>query len=118
MIQSRTELRTLLDVSKLTALGWSPHVDLESGIRQTSEWYGPRLDMRTDARTNSEKGRSGDALFLTPPPKAGLSVDPSAARADARAGDDRLESASYTTPDGGGGLGAFNEKHPAALCLR
>ena len=49
---------------KLTALGWSLHIDLESGIRQTSEWYGPRLDMRTDARTNSEKGRSGDALSL------------------------------------------------------
>ena len=31
--------RKLLDVSKLTALGWSPHIDLAAGIRQTYEWY-------------------------------------------------------------------------------
>lgn len=29
----------LLDVSKLTALGWRPRIDLEAGIRQTYEWY-------------------------------------------------------------------------------
>jgi len=31
--------RKLLDVSKLTALGWRPRIDLEMGIRQTYEWY-------------------------------------------------------------------------------
>jgi GDP-L-fucose synthase len=31
--------RKLLDISKLTALGWSPHIDLAAGIRQTYEWY-------------------------------------------------------------------------------
>jgi GDP-L-fucose synthase len=31
--------RKLLDVSKLTALGWRPRIDLETGIRQTLEWY-------------------------------------------------------------------------------
>jgi GDP-L-fucose synthase len=31
--------RKLLDVSKLTALGWSPRIDLAAGIRQTYEWY-------------------------------------------------------------------------------
>jgi len=31
--------RKLLDVSKLLALGWSPRIELEAGIRQTYEWY-------------------------------------------------------------------------------
>jgi GDP-L-fucose synthase len=31
--------RKLLDVSKLTALGWRPRIDLEAGIYQTYEWY-------------------------------------------------------------------------------
>jgi GDP-L-fucose synthase len=31
--------RKLLDVSKLTALGWRPRITLEAGIRQTCEWY-------------------------------------------------------------------------------
>ena len=31
--------RKLLDVSKLTALGWRPRIALEAGIRQTYEWY-------------------------------------------------------------------------------
>jgi GDP-L-fucose synthase len=31
--------RKLLDVSKLTALGWRYRIDLETGIRQTYEWY-------------------------------------------------------------------------------
>jgi GDP-L-fucose synthase len=31
--------RKLLEVSKLTALGWRPRIDLEAGIRQTYEWY-------------------------------------------------------------------------------
>jgi GDP-L-fucose synthase len=31
--------RKLLDISKLTALGWLPRITLEAGIRQTYEWY-------------------------------------------------------------------------------
>jgi len=31
--------RKLLDVSKLTALGWRPRIDLEAGILQTYDWY-------------------------------------------------------------------------------
>jgi GDP-L-fucose synthase len=34
--------RKLLDVSKLTALGWRPRIPLEAGIRQTLEWYRAR----------------------------------------------------------------------------
>jgi len=31
--------RKLLDVSKLTALGWRPRIDLEEGIREVYDWY-------------------------------------------------------------------------------
>jgi GDP-L-fucose synthase len=31
--------RKLLDVSRLTALGWTPHIDLTSGILSTYNWY-------------------------------------------------------------------------------
>jgi GDP-L-fucose synthase len=31
--------RKLLDISKLTALGWRPGIPLEAGIRQTYRWY-------------------------------------------------------------------------------
>jgi GDP-L-fucose synthase len=31
--------RKLLDISKLTALGWRPRITLEAGIRQTHQWY-------------------------------------------------------------------------------
>jgi GDP-L-fucose synthase len=31
--------RKLLDVSRLTAVGWTPKIGLEAGIRQTYEWY-------------------------------------------------------------------------------
>jgi GDP-L-fucose synthase len=31
--------RKLLDTSQLAALGWRPHIDLETGIRQTYDWY-------------------------------------------------------------------------------
>ena len=39
--------RKLLDVSKLTALGWRPRIDLESGIRRTHDWYRASLEMQT-----------------------------------------------------------------------
>jgi GDP-L-fucose synthase len=38
--------RKLLDVSKLTALGWRPRIDLEAGIRHTYEWYRNSLDTK------------------------------------------------------------------------
>jgi GDP-L-fucose synthase len=31
--------RKLLDVSKLAALGWHPQIELQTGIRQTYDWY-------------------------------------------------------------------------------
>jgi len=31
--------RKLLDISKLSALGWRPRIDFEAGIRQIYEWY-------------------------------------------------------------------------------
>jgi GDP-L-fucose synthase len=31
--------RKLLDISRLRALGWSPQIDLETGIKTTYEWY-------------------------------------------------------------------------------
>jgi GDP-L-fucose synthase len=31
--------RKLLDVTRLAALGWSPRIGLEAGIRQTIDWY-------------------------------------------------------------------------------
>ena len=40
--------RKLLDVSKLTASGWTASIDLDSGIRSTVEWY----------RSNSEHVRN------------------------------------------------------------
>jgi len=31
--------RKLLDVSRLTALGWRPRIPLEAGIASTYQWY-------------------------------------------------------------------------------
>jgi len=36
--------RKLLDVSRLTAVGWKPRIALEAGIRQTYDWYRENLD--------------------------------------------------------------------------
>jgi GDP-L-fucose synthase len=41
--------RRLLDVSKLTALGWRYHTDLETGIRQTCGWYRKEKAARPEA---------------------------------------------------------------------
>ena len=31
--------RKLMDVSRITKLGWSPSISLEEGVRLTHEWY-------------------------------------------------------------------------------
>jgi GDP-L-fucose synthase len=31
--------RKLLDVSKITSLGWKPSIDLADGIKKTYQWY-------------------------------------------------------------------------------
>ena len=31
--------RKLVDISRITKLGWKPKIDLKSGIRSTYEWY-------------------------------------------------------------------------------
>lgn len=38
--------RKLLDVSRLTALGWTPGITLKDGIRQTYEWFLSTSDIR------------------------------------------------------------------------
>jgi GDP-L-fucose synthase len=40
--------RKLLDTSRLTALGWSPQIGLEAGIRSTYEWF---LNNRSSLKT-------------------------------------------------------------------
>lgn len=35
--------RKLLDVSRLSGLGWSPRIELTEGIKRTYEWYRTRL---------------------------------------------------------------------------
>ena len=48
--QNRTDPAQALDFSKLTALGWRPRIDLQTGIRQTYQWY------RTSGATSSRAG--------------------------------------------------------------
>jgi GDP-L-fucose synthase len=41
--------RKLLDISRLRAMGWSPQVDLETGIKTTYEWYLNQLKLQEDS---------------------------------------------------------------------
>jgi GDP-L-fucose synthase len=49
--------RKLLDISKLTALGWYPRIDLESGIRETYGWYRTSRDMQAARERIASKAR-------------------------------------------------------------
>jgi GDP-L-fucose synthase len=42
--------RKLLDVSKLSALGWEPTIDLTTGLRTTYEWYLDQLERHESPR--------------------------------------------------------------------
>jgi GDP-L-fucose synthase len=42
--------RKLLDVSRLSGLGWRPRIGLREGIEQTYEWYRGRTEPRASAR--------------------------------------------------------------------
>jgi GDP-L-fucose synthase len=48
--------RKLLDVSRISSLGWKTQISLEDGIRSTYEWY---LDTPTIDATASQKGYEG-----------------------------------------------------------
>jgi GDP-L-fucose synthase len=48
--------RKLLDVSKLTGLGWRPRMALRAGIEQTYAWYRAHLDVATRA-AHADAGR-------------------------------------------------------------
>lgn len=41
--------RKLLDVSRLTELGWRPRIQLDDGIRSTYEWYVDQVGQRPEA---------------------------------------------------------------------
>jgi len=45
--------RKLLDVSRLTALGWKPRTTLPEGVRALYDWYPP-------SRTGPDRGLSGE----------------------------------------------------------
>jgi GDP-L-fucose synthase len=46
--------RKLLDVSRLTDLGWKPGINLEDGIRSTYEWYlNNRIPAKSEAKPSS-----------------------------------------------------------------
>jgi GDP-L-fucose synthase len=47
--------RKLLDVSRISSLGWEAQISLEDGIRSTYEWY---LDNPTIDPTPSQKGHA------------------------------------------------------------
>lgn len=54
--------RKLLDVSRLTELGWTPRTTLGEGIRKTYHWY---LSNLAEAEKRSEPDRSSPQLVLS-----------------------------------------------------
>ena len=53
-------LRKLLDVSRITATGWHPRVELDEGIRQTYEWF------RANVRANVASDAAARAVAAAP----------------------------------------------------
>ncbi len=40
--------RKLLDISRLTQLGWKPRIGLREGIKRTYKWYLAQSELKTD----------------------------------------------------------------------
>jgi dTDP-D-glucose 4,6-dehydratase len=53
--------RKLLDVSRLSAMGWGPRITLRAGIQQTYEWYlKHHAEVGDDSPPAAARGPAGD----------------------------------------------------------